>query len=427
MNKLDKAAIDTLKDIYKQLETKSEVCVSSSKYKKTIIDYLVNQGLFKKIDASTLNGWAYILMPTYEGETIFAEILNSPASKVQDFIEQGEVIMKEEYHHITEPGIIMPNYISGPKSDQWFSEISIFNNRVLANHPLHDQIAEVCKHHKRSFSAHEDMIGYLKALASDNDFWSGHEPKENISMGGGKKTIEQMLSEDIERCEKYLGNPNDEKFGQKLYVEITSKYDSIINNFGNGLYQYYSENHFYDPEVSGESLIHNIRTLQGKMISYHATHYLEAKVSLNGGKALLKYDVFISHANVDKIEYVEQLKQSLDKLKINIFYDKDTLEWGDDWKDKILEGVEQAEFAIIVISENFFGREWTEKELNEFLNRQNKNGQKTILPILYKISVAQLKERYPAVADIQALDSADYSCDEIALKFACQLIKRLKT
>ena len=59
---------------------------------------------------------------------------------------------------------------------------------------------------------------------------------------------------------------------------------------------------------------------------------------------------------MDKIEYVEQLKQSLDKLKINIFYDKDTLEWGDKWKDKILEGVNQAEFAIIVISENFFGK-----------------------------------------------------------------------
>ena len=83
-------------------------------------------------------------------------------------------------------------------------------------------------------------------------------------------------------------------------------------------------------------------------------------------------------------------------------------------------------FIIIVISENFFDREWTEKELNEFLNRQNTNGQKIILPILHNITTAQLKEKYPDVADIQALNSADYSCDEIALKFAGQLIKRLK-
>lgn len=143
-------------------------------------------------------------------------------------------------------------------------------------------------------------------------------------------------------------------------------------------------------------------------------------------RTMAMYDVFVSHANKDKIGYVNELKASLDKLGVSVFYDKDTLEWGDNWKDKILEGVEKAEFAIIVISENFFGREWTEIELTEFLSRQNRNGQKIILPILHGISVAQIQEKYPAVAEIQALDSSKYSCDEIALKFAGQLIKRLK-
>lgn len=326
---------------------------------------------------------------------------------------------------MTEPGLAFPDYISGPKSDQWFNEISIFNSRTLINHPLHDQIAKVCKNHKRSLSAHEDMMGYLKALASDDDFWNEANSRENTMTIHSRKTIDQLLAEDITRCEDFLRRPND-KSGQQLYVEITSRYDSIISGLGNGLYQYFAEQHFYDPEVSGESLIHNLRALHGKMISYQATHYIDTEAKFNGGKSLLKYDVFISHANVDKIEYVEQLKQSLDKLKINIFYDKDTLEWGDKWKDKILEGVNQAEFAIIVISENFFGREWTEKELNEFLNRQNKNGQKTILPIIHNISAEQLKVKYPDISEIQALDSSEYSTDEIALKFAEQLIKRLK-
>ena len=146
----------------------------------------------------------------------------------------------------------------------------------------------------------------------------------------------------------------------------------------------------------------------------------------NIGKSSALYDVFISHANADKMDYVNELKASLDKLNINVFYDKDSLEWGDNWKNRIYEGVAKAEFAIIIISENFFDREWTEKELTDFLNRQNRNGQKIILPILHNITVAQLQEKYPAVADIQALDSSKYSCDEIALKFAAQLIKRLK-
>ena len=144
-------------------------------------------------------------------------------------------------------------------------------------------------------------------------------------------------------------------------------------------------------------------------------------------KSLPEYDVFISHASKDKADLVEELYQSLNKLGVAIFYDKESLEWGDNWKDRILNGTKKAEFAIIVISENFFDREWTERELSEFLNRQNRNGQKLILPILHNITVSQPQEKYPSVADLQAIDSSKYNCDQIALLFARQLIKRLKS
>lgn len=143
-------------------------------------------------------------------------------------------------------------------------------------------------------------------------------------------------------------------------------------------------------------------------------------------KGISEYDVFISHANKDKEDFVEELYQSLKKLGVKIFYDKESLEWGDNWKDKLIDGTTKSEFAVIVISENFFGREWTEKELAEFLSRQNRNGQKLILPILHNITLVQLQKQYPSVADIQAIDSKKYSCDQIALMFAKQLIKRLK-
>lgn len=152
----------------------------------------------------------------------------------------------------------------------------------------------------------------------------------------------------------------------------------------------------------------------------------EVSVPKYKAKSIPEYDVFISHASKDKKNVVEELYQSLNKLGIHIFYDKESLEWGDNWKEKILSGTKKAEFAIIVISENFFDREWTERELAEFLNRQNRNGQKLILPILHNISLKQLQEKYPSVANIQAIDSDKYTCDQIALLFAGQLIKRLK-
>lgn len=162
------------------------------------------------------------------------------------------------------------------------------------------------------------------------------------------------------------------------------------------------------------------------MLEELSRYNVSEKSNMNERNEMKEHDVFISHANKDKEDFVEKLYQSLNKLGVDIFYDKESLEWGDNWKNRILNGTKSAEFAIIIISGNFFDREWTERELTEFLNRQNDNGQKLILPILHNITVEQLYERYPTVADIQAIDSKEYTCDEIALMFARQLIKRIK-
>lgn len=138
------------------------------------------------------------------------------------------------------------------------------------------------------------------------------------------------------------------------------------------------------------------------------------------------YDVFISHANSDKEEYVDKLYTTVKKLGINVFYDKEVLAWGDNWKQVILDGTADSEFAIIVISQNFFNREWTEKELNEFLNQQNEGGQKVVLPLLYGITRQDLIVHYPELADIQYISTDDYSKEEIAILLAKELIKRYK-
>ena len=139
-----------------------------------------------------------------------------------------------------------------------------------------------------------------------------------------------------------------------------------------------------------------------------------------------EYDVFISHANADKSNYVDELYLVLRKLGVKIFYDTEVLSWGDNWKQVILDGTAKSEFAIIVISENFFDREWTERELEEFLKRQNEGGQKIVLPLLYNISLDMLKEKYPFLGNIQTIDSGRYSKEEITILFAKELIKRLR-
>lgn len=139
-----------------------------------------------------------------------------------------------------------------------------------------------------------------------------------------------------------------------------------------------------------------------------------------------QYDVFVSHASRDKLDYVGNLYMALRKLGISIFYDSDVLSWGDNWKEMIISGTDQSEFAIVVISDKFFGREWTERELNEFLQRQNETRQKIILPLLHNISFDELRDHYPALEAIQAIKSSDYSVEEIAIQLAKELIKRYR-
>ena len=140
-----------------------------------------------------------------------------------------------------------------------------------------------------------------------------------------------------------------------------------------------------------------------------------------------QFDVFISHAAKDKMSYVDELYAVIRKLGIHIFYDTDSISWGDKWKDKILQGTKESEFAVIIISNNFFEREWTERELKEFLLQQNDSGQKIVLPLLHGISSKDLQEHYPEVGDIQYITTDSHSREEIAILLAKELIKRFKS
>lgn len=249
--------------------------------------------------------------------------------------------------------------------------------------------------------AFEEELNTLVQRTKENDI--------NPSRTASYETINRIQSENKKRHEVWMNDVDifynkylkDHPLGQKInswlfhrqYEQLVAAMESI------------SEDKDFIDKMNGISIV--------EVPKYKA-------------KMLPEYDVFISHANADKEELIEELYKSLNRLGVNIFYDKETLEWGDKFKDKILDGTKKSEFAIIVISTNFFGREWTERELSEFLNRQNQNGQKLILPILHNITIEQLKEKYPSIADIQAIDSSRYTCDQIALLFARQFIKRLK-
>lgn len=292
-------------------------------------------------------------------------------------------------------------------SNIWLNDFEIFYNKYLKDHSLSKRIESILFH--RTLSAYNDLVAILESISRDIDYIDD------------KKVTLPMQEENMKDYEMLL---------KKLIPKARKDDWSILT------YEFVNGERVLFKKLEEDGLIENVRYMGMKYIgfdfTYNGYHYFDQRQKVDEttfkSKNLSRkmYDVFLSHASKDKSDYVEELKQTLDILGIDVFYDKDTIEWGDEWKKKIYEGLKKSEFAIIVISENFFDREWTELELKTLLERQNDEGQKLILPILHNITTEQLRDKYPTVADIQAIESDKNSTEKIALLFAKQLIKRYK-
>lgn len=113
---------------------------------------------------------------------------NSQLLKIKEFIAQGEKIKTEEYHPAQ--GGFPFAYVSGPQYDQWMAEINIVNERMLSNHPLKESIGLMCKKKDDDPRACDKMIGYLRAVANDDEFWDSIKVK---TKEGGKMSNKKVF------------------------------------------------------------------------------------------------------------------------------------------------------------------------------------------------------------------------------------------
>ena len=91
--------------------------------------------------------------------------------KINDFIKRGAEIKALEYH--TDSAL---PYISGPNFDVWMNEIYLFNEYNLKGHPLYDNINNTYSSYKKKpLPAYNEMLGYLRTLANDTEFFNTRE------------------------------------------------------------------------------------------------------------------------------------------------------------------------------------------------------------------------------------------------------------
>jgi hypothetical protein len=119
---------------------------------------------------------------------------------------------------------------------------------------------------------------------------------------------------------------------------------------------------------------------------------------LNKKKNGMKWNAFICHASEDKATVVEPLVKRLTDCALKIWYDQYVLRIGDSLRRKIDEGLTQSRFGIVILSPDFFKKEWPQWELDGLVQREVA-GQKVILPVWHNVNREVVARYSPSLTD----------------------------
>lgn len=163
---------------------------------------------------------------------------------------------------------------------------------------------------------------------------------------------------------------------------------------------------------SHEKTLERLDQYQGAL-DFFQNEY-EDKLSLNPDSMLNKdFDVFISHANEDKEDFVKPLVSKLTDEKISLFYDDLSIAWGKNIRKSLDEGIVRSKFCIVVISKPFLDKYWTNYELDGFLQKESISSTNVLLPIWHNISHEEIVSISPTLASRKAIVSDSSTVDEI--------------
>ena len=129
------------------------------------------------------------------------------------------------------------------------------------------------------------------------------------------------------------------------------------------------------------------------------------------------WDVFISHASEDKEAVALPLRNALAELGVTVWLDKTELRLGDSLRRKIDQGIRSSRFSVVVLSEHFFAKGWTNHELDGLVTR-TVAGEQTMLPVWHNLTGEQVRGYSPSLADKFALNTSSVSVEEMAEQIA---------
>jgi hypothetical protein len=163
--------------------------------------------------------------------------------------------------------------------------------------------------------------------------------------------------------------------------------------------------HIRDRIIAGKNATQRLAKTSPKSVSRRPS---PASQSSNRAKqpvsSRVMHDVFISHASEDKTPFVRGLANEIRGAGISVWYDEFSLKWGDRLRASIDRGLRDCRFGIVVLSPDFFRKDWPQDEL-EGLFALEGNTEPKILPIWHNLDKHQVAQFSPMLAGRMAIPS----------------------
>lgn len=116
------------------------------------------------------------------------------------------------------------------------------------------------------------------------------------------------------------------------------------------------------------------------------------------------WDLFISHASEDKNEIARPPAEKLRDAGLRVWYDEFSLKLGDSFRRSIEKGISESKYGVVILSPNFFAKEWPQRELDSLTAREIDSG-KIILPIWHNVTRKDVVRFSPNLADKLAVST----------------------
>ena len=121
----------------------------------------------------------------------------------------------------------------------------------------------------------------------------------------------------------------------------------------------------------------------------------------------MREHIFISHASEDKESVARPIALRLREKGIDVWFDEFELNIGDSLRRKIDQALSSCAFGIVILSPDFFLKEWPQRELDALSTLEIARAGKVILPVWHNITYNDVVGYSPPLADKFAVSTQE--------------------